>query len=302
MVNNSCWNWANPVKGSGLDDNTKDQCHIKESSKMTKVDFMSNTDEMGMDLNPLSPATLSKPGPLYAMFPTNKVLNLCMPTKEVGMDLLNTFLTKFDESTGMVKYLVELGEVWEILVGMCVATIFISIFYIFLLKWITKPLLYISMLLILCGFILLGGWCWLKKDDYDKDLQANNYNLCFGGAIGAWVIGFIYFCFIVCCWKNISLGASIMEAASEFVTGNLRVMFLPITAYLFCVPFILYWIVTAAFLYSIGEPEFSDKSFFANIVWTDQTNYMWWFFLFGLCWSVAFIICVQQFMIAATVC
>lgn len=154
----------------------------------------------------------------------------------------------------MVKYLVELGETWEIMLGMLGATIVISGFYIFLLKWITKPLLYISMLLILIGFILLGGWCWLKKDDYDKDLQANNYNLCFGGAIGAWVIGFIYFCCIVCCWKNISLGASIMEAASEFVTGNLRVLWLPILAYVLCVPYLCYWIVTAVFLYSIGEP------------------------------------------------
>jgi len=67
----------------------------------------------------------------------------------------------------MVKYLVELGECWQILVGMAFATIFIAIFYIFLLRWITKPLLYTSMLLILIGFVLLGGWCWLKKDEYD---------------------------------------------------------------------------------------------------------------------------------------
>lgn len=169
----------------------------------------------------------------------------------------------------MVKYLVELGETWEIMVGMCVGTIFISIFYIFLLRWITKPLLYTSMLLILIGFILLGGWCWLKKDDYDPEIQANNYNLAFGSAIGAWVVAFIYFCFVVCCWKNIALGASIMEAASDFVTSNLRVMFLPITAYLVCVPFIIYWVVTAVFLYSIGEPYFKPLSFFAEIKWTD---------------------------------
>jgi len=50
---------------------------------------------------------------------------------------------------------------------MAVATIVISIAYIFLLKWLTKPLLYTSMLIILIGFVLLGGWLWLKKADYD---------------------------------------------------------------------------------------------------------------------------------------
>jgi len=93
-----------------------------------------------------------------------------------------------------------------------------------------------------------------------------------------------------------------MECASDFVSGNLRVLWLPITSYLVCVPFVLYWIVTAVFLYSIGKPEFKANSFIAEIVWEDQTRYMLWFFLFGLLWCVAFIICLQQFMIAATVC
>lgn len=127
-------------------------------------------------------------------------------------------IKKFDETSGFVKYLVELELCWEIMVGMAVATIFISAVYIFLLKWITKPLLYVSMLAILVGFVLLGGWLWLKMDDYDPVLEENNYLYCKIGAITAWVIGFIYMCFIFCCYKNIALGASIMECASEFVS------------------------------------------------------------------------------------
>lgn len=97
-----------------------------------------------------------------------------------------------------------------------------------------------------------------------------------------------------------------MEASSSFVKSNLRVLWLPILSYLVCVPFVCYWVVTAVYLYSIGEPEFDQSnggvSPFANIIWADQTRYMIWFFLFGLFWGIAFIICVQQFMIAATVC
>ena len=76
-------------------------------------------------------------------------------------------LKSLDESTGLVKYLVELGEVYDILIGMAVASVVIDVVYIFLLRWITKPLLYTSMFLILVGFLLLGLWCWLKKDEYD---------------------------------------------------------------------------------------------------------------------------------------
>jgi ABC-type bacteriocin/lantibiotic exporter with double-glycine peptidase domain len=58
---------------------------------------------------------------------------------------------------------------------MSAATLVISLIYIFLLKWITKPLLYVSMVLILACLILLGGWSWMKKDDYDKELEKDNY-------------------------------------------------------------------------------------------------------------------------------
>jgi len=260
---------------------------------------MSNSDETGIAF---PTATNINNRVLFPLFPTNKMVTFCVPDKEVAKDLSLKLLAELDKSTGMVKYLVELAECWEVLVGMAVATIFISIAYIALLKWITKPLLYTSIVIILLGFVLLGGWCWLKKNEFDPVLQENNYNAAFAGAIGAWVIGGIYLCFIICCWKNIKLGAAIMEAASDFVTANVRVVLLPVLSYIVCVPTLCLWMFAAVYLYSIGKPEFEENSFFANIVWEDNTRYMMLFFCFGLLWVIAFIICLQQFMIAATVC
>lgn len=105
-----------------------------------------------------------------------------------------------------------------------------------------------------------------------------------------------------CCWSNISLGASIMEAASDFVAGNLRILLLPIAAYFVCIPFIAYWFVSAVFLWSIGEVKWKQNSFFAQIVWDAKTRYMWYFYLFAFLWVISFFICMQQFIIAATVC
>lgn len=93
-----------------------------------------------------------------------------------------------------------------------------------------------------------------------------------------------------------------MEAASEFVSQNIRIVSLPIIAYLVCIPFMVYWTISAVYLYSIGEPEFQKDSLVANIKWSDSTNYMMWYFLFGLFWVVAFFICLQQFIIAAMTC
>jgi len=192
---------------------------------------------------------------------------------------------------------------------MCFGSFVIAAFYIFLLKWLTKPLLYISMFIIFLGFGLLGGWLWLKKADYSEEVCGDvkgedgkttnvcskpiNYQYCFYGAIVAWVVDVIYMMFICCCWKNISLGASIMECASQFVASTLRVILLPIGAYLVCAPFVAYWTVTAVYLYSMGTPEFQEDSFISNIKWEDQTRYLIWYFVFALCWCLAFIICLQ---------
>lgn len=109
---------------------------------------------------------------------------------------------------------------------MAVATFFISAIYVFLLKWITKPLLYISLVLILIGFGLLGIFLWMRKDEYlledangnkipKKDGDKNtNYDICMYGSIVSWIIGALYLVFVCCCWKNIALGASIMECSS----------------------------------------------------------------------------------------
>lgn len=181
-------------------------------------------------------------------------------------------MKELDKKSGFAKYLVELQLCYKAVIGMCAGTFVIAAVYIFLLKWLTKPLLYISMFIIFIGFGLLAAFLWMKKEDYatevcgmvkgDDGKETNvcakpmNYQYCLYGGIGAAIIDAIYLMFICCCWKNISLGASIMECASQFVASTLRVVLLPIGAYVICVPFIAYWTVTAVYLYSMGTPTF----------------------------------------------
>jgi len=49
---------------------------------------------------------------------------------------------------------------------MAAMTFVVSAIYVFLLKWLTKPLLYISIVLILLGFGLLGVFLWQRKEEY----------------------------------------------------------------------------------------------------------------------------------------
>jgi hypothetical protein len=51
-----------------------------------------------------------------------------------------------------------------------------------------------------------------------EDKESDNYKLTMAGAIVSWLVGLAYLICVCCCWKNIALGASIMECASDFVS------------------------------------------------------------------------------------
>lgn len=83
-----------------------------------------------------------------------------MPTKEDAVEAYNTLQEELSENSNFGKYLIELQNAWRPIAIMAGMTILISILYIFLLKWITKPLLYVSMLIILLCFLILGAFCF----------------------------------------------------------------------------------------------------------------------------------------------
>jgi len=216
--------------------------------------------------------------------------------------------------------MIELAEVYDGLIYMGLMSVVIALLYIFLLRWMTKPLLYISILVIMICFVVFAYFCYTESQNYKKaedelyeqkwkgvepkpEMEySNNYFYSFYGAIVLGVLAVVYALCICCCWNNIALGASIMETASEFVSETLRVLLIPPLAYIICMVFLTFWLYTAVHLYSIGEPEFRENQFIANIKWTDQQFYIMWYYLFGLFWVTAFFICLQQFIIASITC
>ena len=80
-----------------------------------------------------------------------------------------------NEQNNCGKYMADIQNCWQAIVGMAFGSLVISIIYIFLLKWITKPLLYVSMVLILVFFVLLGGWSWIQRSKYDPVTEETNF-------------------------------------------------------------------------------------------------------------------------------
>lgn len=179
--------------------------------------------------------------------------------------------------------------------------IFISVtlclLYLFLLRCVAKPLLYVSFVMIF--LLLLGGGFYVYFMAYkyvDGDTTQKTMR---GMGILLWILSGIYLIILCCCWTRIQLGTAIVEAASDFVRSTPQVFMVPLIFFFIIASWSIFWIISAIYVYSVGEAEKSDTVPLANIRWNNTTRYVWIYHLFGLFWISAFIIGCAQFIIAA---
>lgn len=174
----------------------------------------------------------------------------------------------------------------------------ITLIYMFLLKWITKPILYVSLFLIFIFGALVTAWCVQRMQQYPPESDDYKYSMAAGIVFG--VLTLLYVIFLCCNWTNISIGADIMGAAGDFLSSNSRIAFVPVICYIICLPVVAWYAVTNVYMYSMGDPKFVEGQMFASLEEAPNVEILFWLFMFGFFWIIAFIIAILQFTIAAT--
>lgn len=66
------------------------------------------------------------------------------------------------------------------------------------------------------------------------------------------------------------------------------------------VPITVWFTFSMVFLYATGMPAPKPEDMFTRLEETRMAYWMFWFFLFGFFWIVAYLVAVMQFVIAAT--
>lgn len=111
-----------------------------------------------------------------------------------------------------------------------------------------------------------------------------------GMGILLWVLAGIYGLILLCCCSRIRLGIAILEATSDFVRKNMTIFFIPLVFFFIIGMWVTFWVVSAIYVYSVGDPYRTTGGLYSNIHWDDTTRYVWIYHLFGLFWVSAFII------------
>ena len=85
----------------------------------------------------------------------------------------------FGENENLTQYIVQVVDAKYPLLVMAGVVFVVTIAYIYLLRFLAKPVLYLSMFAIFVFGILGGLYVWMMKDNYAQvEGIVNNYQYC----------------------------------------------------------------------------------------------------------------------------
>ncbi len=93
-----------------------------------------------------------------------------------------------------------------------------------------------------------------------------------------------------------------MKTAASFVGDVWSVMSIPIVIALLIMGWCAIWLVVFVYGYAVGDIQHSPDGPFASVKHDTDTSRMLWYWLFGGLWTHAFIMALNQFLIASTAC
>ena len=120
-------------------------------------------------------------------------------------------------------------------------------------------------------------------------------------SICLYVLGGISLLIVLFSCSSIAISIAVIQTASEFISSNCMIIFVPLVISLLVLGFIIGWIFGLVYLWSIGTLEPGTLTPFATVKWDNTNRYLMIFYFFGLLWNVAFINYMTIFIVACCV-
>ena len=138
----------------------------------------------------------------------------CLPSNSstVVQLILNNYIA---QGSPVSNYFSDISTAWWTFLVVALLAMVFSFLYLVLLRCCTKPLVWITIILIFVLFLAGGAYVYERKNMYPNNVSTQR--LMIGCGIVRWVLAAIYFVIICCCCKRIRLGIGIFETTANFV-------------------------------------------------------------------------------------
>ena len=132
-------------------------------------------------------------------------------------------------------------------------SILLGYIYLLLIRCMGALIIWLSIILLQLSLIGGGVYMYFESDTYDENSDYRDWLKYAAYAI--WGVAALFLCCICCCWNSIKIGIAVYKTTAEYVSKNLRIFLLPLAAYFVCIIWLACWLVSAVFVFSIGEPK-----------------------------------------------
>jgi len=89
-------------------------------------------------------------------------------------------------------------------------------------------------------------------------------------------------------FNKIRLAIAIIKTATLFVKDNFSIIGVPPVFGLFIAVFFVWWIISVVYIVATGDITGDKTTPFATVSFNTTTRRMFWYFLFGGLWKIAF--------------
>ncbi|XP_029014513.1 choline transporter-like protein 1 [Betta splendens] len=251
------------------------------------------------------------PVPASKAFP---VFHRCIPV-DVGCyaQFAQAFITFVSDNSVMRRVIAGVMASKEIIMGLCVLALVLSLIMMVIIRYISKVLVWILTILVIIGSI--GGtgvlW-WLYADSrnalnhntlsvFGKEVASDNVKALLVYSIGATIFTVVLLLIMFFLRKRVALTISLFHVAGKVFISLPLLALQPFWTFLCLMLFWIYWITVLLFLGTAGTPVKNNSTNVVEYQMQGPLQYLVWYHAVGLIWISEFILAFQQMTISGAV-
>lgn len=213
--------------------------------------------------------TTFAPAQQYVMYGTAEFFHRCIPSGLTPSKMNETLheLPGFTEvSSFFFRGFSETGAAWRVLlITLCISFVF-CFFYIFVMRFIIKPLVYVAIFLGFALLVLAGAAAYNRYDalssmseSESSDNQEEYVDFYLAAAIIAWVAAGLYVILVIFMRKRISLACAIVSISGRVMAASPTLLLVPPCIGIFLLGICAWSLAVGVYLYSAQDFEYRPE-------------------------------------------
>eukprot|EP01017_Pseudomicrothorax_dubius_P018431 TRINITY_DN2038_c0_g1_i1.p1 TRINITY_DN2038_c0_g1~~TRINITY_DN2038_c0_g1_i1.p1 ORF type:complete len:273 (-),score=16.79 TRINITY_DN2038_c0_g1_i1:800-1618(-) len=205
------------------------------------------------------------------------------------------------------QYVADIKVVWPLFFAILAIALFFGFVFLIAMRFLSGIMTWIMIILYVVVLAILGFLCLrtarnITTEDEaagKPDDRATTRKVLTGLAVLLWVLDAITVLLIICFFNQIQLAIAILKAASDFLNSTPQTLIAPLVKILTLAALLSYWISIFIYLYSIGDLTRTQDKQSAFIQGDNKKGYIIAYHVFGLLWTSAFVVAIEQFVVAS---